>query len=83
MPRWNGRYGLNHDGWLGGAPCLPGCRCSWFSTTRGTQRREGLAGAALAAGGVLGVVVVGGLGYVKFREHRAAEAAKRSAAQSD
>jgi membrane-associated protein len=42
-----------------------------------------LAQAGIVGAVVLGVVVVGGLGYVKFREHRAAEAAKRSAAQSD
>jgi membrane protein DedA with SNARE-associated domain len=40
--------------------------------------KVGIAGAIL-----LGVAVVGGLGYVKLREHRAAQAAERRAAQSD
>jgi membrane-associated protein len=41
-----------------------------------------LAQAGIVGAVVLGVVIVGGLGYMKVREHRAAEAEKRSAAQS-
>ena len=41
-----------------------------------------LAQAGIVGAVVLGVVIVGGVGYLKVREHRTAEAEKRRAAQS-